>query len=144
MLGIAVLVNVFLSRLFSICRFKEITGHYPTKITTVSFTFKRRRFETLHAPALRWPSNQFVYVGIDPPASTGFDIDASTKGELENAAKPFESDPYGCHSDILQQKRLDRNPYSRTPPYPLSCPEMAELLKYCGPELFPLDQIPWG
>ena len=27
--------------LFSICRFREIVGHYPDKITVVSFTFKK-------------------------------------------------------------------------------------------------------
>ena len=130
--------------MFSICRFKEVTGSYPTKITTVSFTFKRRRFETLHAPALGWPKESFNYIGVDPPTSTGFNLQRSTEGEMKNAAAPFESDPYGCSSPILQQKRKDRNPFSRTPPYPLSCPEMSELLKYCGPDFFPRDNLPWG
>jgi len=85
-------------RMFSICRFYEITGRYPGRITVVSFTFKQKRFETLHAPALQWPKDKFSYVGVDPPASSGFNLEESTKGELENAAKPFESDPYGCHS----------------------------------------------
>jgi hypothetical protein len=29
--------------LFSICRFKEVTGMYPSEITVVSFSFKQRR-----------------------------------------------------------------------------------------------------
>lgn len=33
------------------------------------------------------------------------------KQEFENAAKLFMSDPYGCHSPLLQQKRLERNPF---------------------------------
>jgi hypothetical protein len=132
-----------ISRLFSICRFHEITGAYPSKITVVSFSFKRRRFETQHAPALHWPAHRFAYVGVDPPASTGFNLAEATQGELENAAKPFESDPYGCHSAALQAKRKARNPFSRIPPYELSCPDMKELLHYCGPELFPKDQLPW-
>jgi len=49
-----------------------------------------------------------------------------------------------CHTAELQQKRLSRNPFRRTPPYPLSCPEMAELLKWCGPDLIPLNAVPWG
>lgn len=134
----------FENLLFSIARFREVTGDYPERITVVSFTFKQRRFETLHAPALRWPPDKFRYIGVDPPPSTGFDLERSTKGELENAAAPFEKDPYGCHSELLQKKRKERNPFSRTPPYPLSAPEMKELLGYCGPQLFPADRVPWS
>jgi len=132
----------FENLMFSICRFKEITKFYPQKITVVSFTFKQRRFEELHAKALRWPLNAFSYVGIDPSASTGFDLQKSTVAEYQNAAKPFETDPYGCNSPILQQKRLDRNPFSRTPPYKLSCVELVDLMDWCGPELFPYE-LPW-
>lgn len=132
-----------LFRLFSICRFKEVTGSYPEKITVISFTFKQRRFETLHAPALQWPSTRFSYIGVDPPASTGFDLAASKEGELQNAAIPFQNDPYGCHSDVLQEKRRARNPFSRTPPYELTCPDMKALLHYCGPKPFPKTQVPW-
>lgn len=134
----------FENLLFSICRFREITGSYPKEITVVSFSFKRRRFEMLHAPALRWPEDRFRYVGVDPPESTGFDLQRSTEGESKNAAAPFEKDPYGCHSTVLQEKRKARNPFKRTPPYKLSCPEMKELLEFCGPELIPLMKVPWG
>lgn len=134
----------FENLMFSIARFREVTGDYPKKITVVSFSFKRRRFETLHVPALRWPADRFVYVGVDPPASTGFDLQRSTEGESKNAAAPFEQDPYGCHSAVLQEKRKGRNPFKRTPPYGLSCPEMKDLLTFCGPELVPIDQTPWG
>jgi hypothetical protein len=106
-----------IDRMFSIARFREVTGDYPKKITVVSFSFKQRRFETLHAPALRWPADRFVYVGVNPPSSTGFDLKRSTEGESKNAAAPFEQDPYGCHSEILQEKRKGRNPFHRTPPY---------------------------
>lgn len=133
----------FENLLFSICRFREVTGRYPEQISVVSFTFKQRRFETLHAPALQFPNSRFEYVGVDPPAETGFDLAASSQGELENAALPFEEDPYGCHSPVLQEKRKARNPFSRTPPYELTCPEMKALLHYCGPKLFPKTQVPW-
>jgi len=133
----------FENLMFSICRFHEVTGSYPTKITVVSFTFKQRRFETMHAPALRFPPSRFEYIGVDPPAETGFNLEEATKGEQENAAKPFEQDPYGCHSTVLQEKRQQRNPFSRTPPYALSCPDMKELLQYCGPALIPIDKVPW-
>ena len=31
--------------LFALCRFRELTGTYPRRVTVVSFWFKRRRFE---------------------------------------------------------------------------------------------------
>jgi len=128
--------------LFSICRFKEVTGHYPTHIYVVSFTFKRRRFETLHAPAIRWSADKFTYVGVNPPSSTGFDLKKSIQGELQNAARPFESDPYGC-GGVLRKKRIERNPFVRTAPYPLSCPEMQDILSWCGPDPIPKTMVPW-
>ena len=59
------LTTPFPCSLFSICRFREITGRYPEKITMVSFSFKQKRFETLHAAALRWPQGHFVYIGVE-------------------------------------------------------------------------------
>ncbi|GAX11759.1 hypothetical protein FisN_7Lh140 [Fistulifera solaris] len=134
----------FENLMFSICRFREVTGSYPDTITVVSFSFKQTRFQTMHAKALRWPPNRFQYIGVDPSASTGFVLEEAMKGELENSVKPFQSDPYGCHSKILQEKRKQRNPFSRTPPYTLSCPEMSDLLRFCGSDLIPLDKVPWG
>jgi hypothetical protein len=133
----------FQNLLFSICRFREITGAYPEKITTVSFTFKKTRFETMHSRAILWPSDQFVYVGVDPDASTGFNLEEATKGEMENAAKPFQEDPYGCHTSVLQEKRRMRNPFHRTPPYEITCPEMKELLQWCGPNIIGKEKVPW-
>lgn len=133
----------FQNLMFSICRFKEVTGSYPQKITVVSFSFKRKRFEELHAPALRWPSTQFHYIGADPDESTGFDLAKSTEGERNNAARPFETDLYGCHTDVLRHKRDNRNPFSRTPPYELTCPEMKVLLNWCGPGRIPRSDVPW-
>lgn len=133
----------FQNLLFSICRFKEIAGVYPEKITTVSFTFKKTRFETMHSRAILWPSEKFLYVGVDPDASTGFNLEEATKGEMENAAKPFQDDPYGCHTQVLQEKRRLRNPFHRTPPYELTCPEMKQLLQWCGPSIIEKEKVPW-
>jgi len=132
----------FQNLLFSICRFKEVTGSYPQKITVVSFSFKKNRFEKLHAVAMRWPSDQFLFIGVDPDSSTGFDLESSLKGEQENSALPFKSDPYGCHTS-LRKKRKDRNPFSRTPPYHQTCPELKELMNFCGPALIPTSRVPW-
>ena len=130
--------------LFSVCRFKEVTGAYPDKITVVSYSFKQKRFETMHIPAIGFPLHKFRFIGVDPPASTGFDLVQSTQGELANAARPFLDDPYGCQTPSLQQKRRIRNPFSRTPPYALTCPELKDLLDYCGPQVFPADKLPWA
>jgi len=134
----------FENLLFSICRFREITGSYPRKISLVSFSFKRLRFETLHAEALRWPLDRFDYVGVDPPASTGFDLEESSEGERNNSLQPFREDPYGCHTEVLQRKRRERNPFARKAPYELTCPEMRDLLLWCGPELIPEGNVPWS
>ena len=58
------------------------------KISVVSFTFKQKRFETLHANALQWPLSRFNYVGVDPPASTGFDLQQASDGEQQNSLIP--------------------------------------------------------
>lgn len=51
----------------SICRFYQITGSYPSKITVVGFEFKRTRFTDLHRAALRFPLQKFDYIGINAP-----------------------------------------------------------------------------
>ena len=120
-----------------------MTLRFPTKISVVSFSFKQRRFEQMHASAIRWPESQFHFIGVDPDASTGFDLAEATKGENENALQPFETDPYGCNSKELTQKRQLRNPFARTAPYDLSCPAMKELFHFCGRQLIPEEKVPW-
>ena len=61
----------------------------------------------------------------------------------DNAVQHFLDDPYGCHSPELKEKRNLRNPFKRKAPYELTCPEMKDLLKWCGPELFPKKNVPW-
>eukprot|EP00804_Cyclotella_cryptica_P005643 CCRYP_000028-RB/>CCRYP_000028-RB protein AED:0.05 eAED:0.05 QI:190/1/1/1/0.5/0.33/3/1190/396 len=134
----------FENLMFSICRFHDITGTYPQKITMVSFSFKQQRFETLHANALQWPLSRFQYVGVDPPSSTGFDLQEASDGERNNSLIPFKTDPYGCHTEVLQKKRRERNPFARMAPYELTCPDMKELLKWCGPSVIPKSKVPWS
>lgn len=52
--------------LFSIARFREFTGHFPSKITVIGYEFKRARFTELHREAMRWPAGKFTYIGVDP------------------------------------------------------------------------------
>ncbi|CAE7478516.1 unnamed protein product [Symbiodinium natans] len=134
-------LDSFQNVLFSLCRFREVVGHYPDKITVVSFTFKKHRFSELHRGALRFLGARFSYIGIQPPAGSRFDLVKAEAGEQE-AAKLFQSDPYGCHSQVLVEKRQARNPFQRTTPYLLSCPEIRPLLEWCGPDIFP-GSLPW-
>jgi len=131
----------FQNLLFSICRFHEVVGTYPTRITVVGFSFKMHRFASLHRAAIRFPIDRFRYVGIDPPKH--FDLAKARLGEKRNSIRPFQADPYGCSSPLLHEKRLARNPFRRTDPYPLSCPDLGGLLNWCRPEIFPRE-LPWN
>eukprot|EP00439_Symbiodinium_sp_Y106_P082653 s538_g22.t1 len=135
-------LDSFQNVLFSLCRFREVVGRYPDRVTVVSFTFKKQRFSELHRGALRFPSARFSYIGIQPPLGSRFDLAKAESGERE-AAKLFQSDPYGCHSQTLVEKRHARNPFQRTTPYLLSCPELKPLLQWCGPDIF-RGALPWG
>ena len=44
--------------LFSLCRFFEVIGRYPEKITVIGFGFKERRFVDLHRKAVRFPKDR--------------------------------------------------------------------------------------
>lgn len=125
--------------LFSICRFRELSGRYPEKLTVVSFAFKRRRFEELHRWALRYPRDLFSFVGVDPPGIS----DEVYHGETSHSAKPFERDPYGCAEPELRAKRASRNPFRRSISYPSGCPELSALMSHCLPVLFQ-GPLPWS
>lgn len=126
--------------MFSVCRFRQVVGHYPRSITVVGFEFKRARFEQMHRQAIRFPAERFEYVGIDPPGTDG--SRGVTAGERARAMGPFMADPYGCKTSVLSGKREDRNPYLRFHPYPQGCPEMAALFSYCGHSIYK-GPLPW-
>lgn len=130
--------------LFSLCRFREITGSYPAHVTVVSFSFKRERFEAVHRAALRFPRDAFRFVGVDSAASPFLQrLPSLAKWEAKASIGPFRKDPYGCHSALLRRKRVQRNPFMRTAPYALTCPEMSDLLAFCGKSFFPEGRLPW-
>lgn len=130
---------------FSIARFHEYTGHYPTQITVVGHNFKRHRFEQLHRQAILFPEDQFEYVGIDPDRLERdvLLMEKVEQAERENAIKPFEADPHGCSHKLLVEKRKQRNPFRRSHPYGGSCPEMADLLAACNAGSGSSVQLPW-
>ncbi|CAI2162986.1 13000_t:CDS:2 [Funneliformis geosporum] len=127
--------------LFSICRFNEYTNNYPRYITVIGFQFKNKRFVELHRFALKFPLNRFKYIGIDPDNTSPL---GRFVGENVNSMGPFQRDLYGCHGKLLE-KKLNRNPYRRSHPYQISCPELSSLFNYCPEnqnQLFP-DKLPW-
>jgi hypothetical protein len=128
--------------LFSLCRFHEIAGRYPEKVTIISFASKESRFRNLHRQALHYPDASLVYIGINPPSPS---IERLSEIESKYSFGPFATDMYGCHG-VLKTKRVGRNPFRASMGYGLahgSCPEMHDLLKWCGPGLFP-GPVPWG
>ena len=128
--------------LFSICRFREVTGNYPSHIKVISFEFKKGRFIDYHRAALRYPIQQFQYIGVDPDSNSRFDLLKAAKGEKENSVIPYGRDPYGCQDPTLVEKRFQRNPFHRRHAYDISCPELKALLDYCSSKIYPYT-LPW-
>jgi len=122
--------------LFSLCRFYELTGRYPERVTVISFPHKRERFEQVHRRAAAFPAERFEFVGIGPPPP-----DVAVAFEHALVHEQFSKDPYACHGP-LREKRLSRNPQRRTPPYAESCPALRGLLSYCGPGFY-TSRLPW-
>ena len=59
----------FENLLFSLCRFYELTGHYPINITVISYELKQKRFQDLHRPAVQFPRQRFQFIGTAVPNS---------------------------------------------------------------------------
>ncbi|KAJ1440600.1 hypothetical protein B484DRAFT_476628 [Ochromonadaceae sp. CCMP2298] len=131
----------FENLLFSVCRFREVQGYYPRSITVVGFDFKGRRYADLHRSAIGFPVSNFTYVGLPSPEQ--FNQERAVRGE-EDATRSFEADRFGCSDPALNEKRQKRNPFYRTVPYTLACPELSELLTWCGPGEFNVESLPWG
>lgn len=129
--------------LFSICRFFEVAGRYPSRLTVVGFEYKRKRFEELHRKALRWPSDRFRYIGIDMRTIAERESVSLAPHHLNptdsNTYQAAQKDLYFCHSVATRQKR---NPNRRTAPYALSNPALRGLLAYCGSTPYP-QNLPW-
>jgi hypothetical protein len=93
--------------LFALCRFWQITGMWPAKVTMIGFPFKAQRFLDSHWPTCQ--SSQMV--------KTTFEYVAiGDNGGVDDAWPLFQADPEGC-LPALRQKRKIRNPYRQQHSY---------------------------
>jgi hypothetical protein len=129
-------MDSFQNLLFGLGRFHEVTGRYPERMVVVGWRFKGARFD-LHREALRFPADRYRYEGVNDPPDL-------TKNEPFEALRreTFRHDPYGA-SEEPARKREARNAFHRRHGYKISCPELAELLDYQGPALYP-GALPWS
>lgn len=104
----------------------------------VGYDFKEERFVHLHRSAIRFPEFRFLYSGT---ASSQNSREAALKGEAMVRSQ-FQEDPYGCLG-ALSRKKLGRDPFHRSIPYPNGCPEIKGLFSYCGSAPFP-GWLPWA
>lgn len=104
----------------------------------VSYDFKKDRFSLLHRTAIRFPDLRFFYHGT-PATSTS--KEAALKGEALVRTQ-FEEDPYGCRG-TLWRKKIGRDPFHRSIPYPNGCPEIEGLFRHCGADPYP-GSLPWA
>jgi hypothetical protein len=125
----------FENLLFSLCRFRELTGRYPEHVTFVSFAFKRERFDFFRE-AIRWPRDRFTFDGPNNPER----IEHARRAEAHTLAL-YRADPYSAGPE-LRAKRESRNPFRNQHGFFTTCPELADLLRWRGPELFP-GPLPW-
>jgi hypothetical protein len=125
----------FENLLYSICRTREFTGHYPGRVSMVSWEFKRNRFD-LHRHSIRWPQDRYTFLGPNNPP----DVEQAIEAENRNRAA-YERDPYSS-SPAFRAKREARNPFRRTPGYLEHCPELRPLLAHEGPALYD-GPLPW-
>ncbi len=126
----------FENLLFSLCRFKEVTGAYPAQVTLVSWGFKEQRFQW-HRECIRWPEPRFQYSAPNNPP----EIEQALRAERSAMAK-YKADPYSSGLEF-RRKRDERNPFRRQHGYCSSCPELTPLLRFEGPELYECPALPW-
>ena len=122
--------------LYSICRVREFTGHYPQQVSFVSWEFKRERFD-LHRRTIGWPQSRFTYIGANNPPDLAQAIEAETRNRNAYLADPYSNSP------AFRAKRDARNPFRRTPGYLAVCPELTALIAHTGPAFYE-GTLPWS
>ena len=124
--------------LFSLCRFRQVTGTYPDKYVVLGFGFKQERFVNEHRRAIRFPLERFEYREIpERTLETEEQVNLERKGTIPQ----FRADPYGCKPP-LSTKKIERNPFHQVHSYESACPEMAGLFRACGSQVYK-GPLPW-
>ncbi|KAE8735035.1 transmembrane emp24 domain-containing protein p24delta4-like [Hibiscus syriacus] len=96
-----------------------------------------KRFANLHRTAIGFPESRFFYTGTPAPSTSK---EAALKGEALVRAQ-FQQDPFGCMGSL--KKKVGRDPFHRSIPYPSGCPEIEGLFRYCG--IVPFEgSLPWA
>lgn len=111
--------------IFSMARFRELTGKLPDKVTIVGFPFKERRFRELHRVAANIPEGALEYIPVIVPG-------INQTALVDDAYHDFLNDLYGCGTKLMGKKN-SRNPYKQNHGYKDSCPELASILSKCRP-----------
>eukprot|EP01066_Platyproteum_vivax_P012256 Platyproteum_vivax@DN5573_c0_g1_i2.p1 len=125
--------DTFENLLFSLCRFRQLTGHYPKRLSVVTYFHKCGRVARYLA-LLRYPTPiKCLGAGLIP-SDKEMDIEVGLM-----AAKL--KDLMGCNGDLA--KKHSRNPHFQVPPYPNLCPELSPIFNYCNQHHFRTIQFPW-
>lgn len=132
--------------LFSILRFKQVSGRYPHSITVITHAFKTDRFLELHAPAVKWPADRIRVQGINPPFTLA-ELQQTEKGEEVRAVQPFVNDPYGVQPSLADKRRARNWDFQMIADLASELePEVGELLVWDGGEtgrdVYP-GTLPW-
>jgi hypothetical protein len=94
--------------LFSLKRFRQLTGHRPEFITVAGWRFKERRFQ-LHRESAGWPIERFWYHGVNNPPAL-----AAAEASEEVLVQAVLADPNMDGPDFAA-KRSRRDPFGRGP-----------------------------
>lgn len=89
---------------FSICRFKSVTGIEPEKISVYGYASKEKRFRELHTKSINLDLRSFYYYGVSD----------STFNFIDGAYELFSKDLTGCTIPELMKKRQERNPFNQS------------------------------
>ncbi|RAL01827.1 DUF218 domain protein [Aspergillus ibericus CBS 121593] len=145
--------------LFSLLRFRLVTGMYPRKVTVVTHEFKRRRFEECHFPALglglgssagETGGVEVQVVGINPPEEVT-PLASLVAGEEKSGIGLWKGDNYGVQRELMGKrvKRGWRKGVEDGVFVDVGLEKVVEeLVRWDGGEMgnewFPkMDQLPW-